>query len=187
MFTIRNFVKAISLSLGLAMLEPTTAFAQAAPNAVILVVDFQRLVDESLAGKDAKAQVEDYVARVQARRQQLNDKLVADRQNLEKQRAILKEEDFQKRAIAFQQDLQRADQELKDKQVSAQRAVRQAEGEIVRLARPIVRGLMQKRRANMVMPKNVAFDFLESLDITSKVLEQINKEVPKLKVALPES
>lgn len=186
MFKINTLFKAVGVSLALMLMAPAAAFAQAAPNAVILVVDFQRLVDESLAGKDAKAQVEDYVARVQARRQQLNDKLVRDRQNLEKQRAILKEEDFQKRAIAFQQDLQRADQELKDKQLSAQRAVRQAEGEIVRLARPIVRGIMQKRRANIVMPKNVAFDFLESLDITGQVLQKINKDMPKLKVALPD-
>jgi len=184
---ISHTFRAFLLSLAVLCLSPAGAFAQAAPNAVILVIDFQRLVDESLAGKDAKAQVEDYVARVQARRQQLSDKLVKDRDNLEKQRAILTEADFQKRAVAYQQDVQRADQELKDKQVSAQRAVRQAESEIVRLARPIVRGLMQKRRANMVIPKNVAFDFAESLDITTKVLEQINKEVPKLKVALPES
>jgi len=182
-----NTIKALIVSLLVMVAAPATVFAQAAPNAVILIVDFQRLVDESLAGKDAKAQVEDYVARVQARRQQLSDKLVAERENLEKQRALLTEQDFQKKALAYQQDVQRADQELKDKQVSAQRAVRQAESEIVRLARPIVRGIMQKRRANMVIPKNVAFDFIESLDITTKVLEQINKEVPKLKVALPDS
>lgn len=187
MFKTNTFFKAIGASIALMLMAPAAAFAQAAPNAVILVVDFQRLVDESLAGKDAKAQVEDYVARVQARRQQLNDKLVRDRQNLEKQRAILKEEDFQKRAIAFQQDLQRADQELKDKQLSAQRAVRQAEGEIVRLARPMVRKIMKKRRANMVIPKNVAFDFVEDLDITGKVLSELNKDVPRLKVALPDS
>lgn len=187
MFNFSSALKAVSVAVVLTLVAPAAAFAQSAPNAVILVIDFQRLVDESLAGKDAKAQVEDYVAKVQARRQQLNDQLVADRQNLEKQRAILKEDDFQRRVQEFQQNLQRADQELKDKQVSAQRAVRQAEGEIVRLARPIVRGVMQKRKANMVIPKNVAFDFDGDLDITGKVLQQLNKEVPKLKVALPDS
>lgn len=182
-----TFLKAVALSFAFTAVPTVGAFAQATPNAAILTVDFQRLVDESLAGKDAKAQIADYMAKVKAREQQLKDKLVTDAENLQKQRSILKEEDFNRRAVAFEQSRQRAQQELENKQVTAQRAARQAESEILRLARPIVRKLMQKRKANIVIPKSVAFDMVESLDMTTKVLERLNREVPKLEVALPES
>ncbi|MEM1020131.1 MAG: OmpH family outer membrane protein [Sphingomonadales bacterium] len=182
-----RILKTVALAMGLSLLAPISAMAQATPNAAILVVDFQRLVDDSLAGKDAKAQIADYMAKVKAREQQLKDKLVTDAENLQKQRSILKEEDFNRRAVEFDQSRQRAATELENKQVTAQRAARQAESEILRLARPIVRNLMQKRKANMVIPKNVAFDMKESLDVTTKVLEELNREVPKLKVALPET
>ncbi|MEO0411272.1 MAG: OmpH family outer membrane protein [Pseudomonadota bacterium] len=182
-----SFFKAMAVSIALTSLPVSGALAQATPNAAILTVDFQRLVDESLAGKDAKAQIADYMAKVKAREQQLKDKLVTDAENLQKQRSILKEEDFNRRARDFENSRQRAAQELENKQVTAQRAARQAESEILRLARPIVRKIMQKRKANIVIPKNVAFDMVESLDMTSKVLERLNREVPKLEVALPES
>ena len=95
-------------------------------------------------------------------------------------------ESFQNAVRAFQRNQQQAEAELQQKQQSRQAALTQANAELENALRPIVRQLMAEKKANLALDKNVVFDQLDGLDVTTQVIERLNQRLPSLKVALPE-
>lgn len=170
-----------------------TAQAQNTPAAKVIVVDFARVTRESLAGLDIGNQIKANNVKVQARAKELQDGLRADQENLAKQQALLTPEEqqnipdsFQQLVREFQLKQQSAERELQEKQQGRQAAVEQANAEMENALRPIVRQLMTERGANLALDKNVVFDQLDGLDVTTQVIERLNQRMPSLKMALPE-
>ena len=75
---------------------------------------------------------------------------------------------------------------MQEKQQGRQAAVEQANAEMENALRPIVRQIMTERGANLALDKNVVFDQLDGLDVTTQVIERLNQRMPSLKMALPE-
>lgn len=163
-----------------------SGFAQQAPNSVIIVVDFARVNRESLAGKDITNQLEAHAIKLQNRAKQLSDELQTEQESIVKQRELVAQDVFQNMVAEFQRKRERAEGEIQEKNEQRQRALRQASAELENALRPIIRQLMQEKKANLVLDKNVVFDQLDGLDVTTQVIERLNKQLPSLKVSLPE-
>lgn len=189
----RKFLAIFALSMSAIFGASAPAMAQAAPGAKIIVVDFARVTRESLAGLDIANQLKSNNVKIQARAKSLQDELRADQENLAKQQQLLTPEEqqnlpesFQNLVRDFQRKQQSAETELQEKQQSRQAALSQANAELENALRPIVRQLMSEKSANLALDKNVVFDQLDGLDVTTQVIERLNQKMPSLKMALPE-
>ncbi len=159
--------------------------AQQAPPAVIVVVDFNRVTNESAVGRDVSAQMETNRIDLEARALDLNDQLNREQEELNRQRSVIAPEAFEERVRAFTQKQQVARQEIQEKTQQRQVALQQAQLEIQRVLRPIVKDVMEKHGATLVLDKNIVQHHIAGLDVTTEVVEQLDANLPSFKVTLP--
>ena len=175
----------IALSLGAAR---PSAHAQQIPNAVIAVVDFSRVVRDSLAGRNVRSQTDQKQAGYQAEIQEFQSELEQARQELTRQQTILSPEVFnrnrqayEQRARELQKTVQARKQEL-DQQFG--QGMRLVEGEVVK----ILRELAAERGINLVLnaTRGGVVVFAEgALVITDEVVIRLNERLQTVTLPPP--
>ena len=163
----------------------TGAVAQETPPARIIVIDYQRVSNESLVGQDIAGQMESNRVDLEKRVQSLNDDLTGEEENLRAQRNIMSQEAFEERLRAFQQKQQGARAELNQLTQASRRAIQQANIEVQRSLRPIVKQIMDEKGATLVLDKNIVAQHASGLDVTTEVIERLDQAMPSFEVALP--
>ena len=146
------------------------------------VVDLQRLMSDSDVAVDINKQVEDrrerYLDELSAEEQQLYE---TDRQ-LAGQRQLLSPDAYAEKRRSFEaevQEEQRASQERRRQLESARTvAMNKVRDAILR----IVSDLADTRGFNLVLPTSAVVMFAPSIDLTSEVLEHLNRELPSVEV-----
>lgn len=163
-----------------------SAIAQEVAPARIVVVDFDRVSRESLVGKDISAQMESNRVALEQKVSNTQKSLTNEQEEIAKQRNIISQEAFQERARAFEQKAQQMQAELQNLQNQARQAMQQANLEVQRALRPVVRSLREAKGANIVLDKALVSDHAPGLDITTEVIEGLDKALPAFQVSLPE-
>ncbi|MBB4210083.1 hypothetical protein CCR85_10625 [Rhodothalassium salexigens] len=161
------------------------AAAQDTPVARILVVDFQRVNNDSLVGQDIAAQMQSFRVDMEGRQRELQEALRSKVEELQAQRNMLSEEVLQERVQGIQQEEQAANQEVRDLMNRGQNAMQQARLEVRRVLRPIIKGIMEERDATMVLDKNIVSQHVSGLDVTTAVIERLDAEMASFDVNLP--
>ena len=183
-------MKALFISLfaiGTLAISTNQAYAQATPEARIILIDFGRVTSESLVGQDVAAQLESNRARLEVRAGELDQMLQVERQELERQQSIIAPEAFEERVRAFQQRQLNAQNEIEQTNGQQQRAAQQASIEIQRVLRPIIIEVMESKQATIVFDKNQAYHSIGGLDVTTAVIDKLNSALSNLPVTLPSS
>jgi len=187
----RDFVKAAALaaSLVIAGAVPAAAIAQTAalPPASIIVVDMERVVNQSAAGKQAMAEIQGKVTAAQTRANALQGQLKTEADAIQAGQAnkSLAGPALESRIKAFG-----------DKQQSAQREMGRLEGEIQRARQhvfkqisdgvnPIITAIMKERGATIAMPKAATLQHVAGLEVTSDVITRLDKALPKVSTTPP--
>jgi len=178
---------ALLLAWPAAFLAAPVSAQQATQPAKIVFVDFTRISDESLVGKDVKAQLDQFGLRLKSRQEELQSQLNDEGKTLEAKEKVLSPDIFQEQVQAFQQKARQAELELQQKKQLLDRASQQAELEISRNLRPIIKDLMTARGANMVMAKSWIYMDTGGFDITTEVIQRLDQTLTTYKVNLPES
>lgn len=169
------------------LLFSLTAAAQSVGPAVIILVDYQRVSNESDVGKDIAAQMESYRVDLENRRKSLQDELVAEGEEVEKIRNVVTPENFQERVRQFQEKQQGAQRELQEATQQSRLALQQGQLEVQRALKPIVKAIMTERNATLVLDKSFVSEHVSGLDVTTEVIERLNDAMPSYEVALPKS
>lgn len=177
--------KRILTALCLATGAAAAAQAQA-PNAKIIVVDFDRVSRESMVGQDISAQMESNRTDLESHARRIQQQLGAEQQELQQQRSIVSDEAFQQRLQQFQQRAQQQQAQLQGLTQQARQAMQQANLEVQRALRPIVRQVMEEKGANVVLDKALVSQHAAGLDVTTEVIERLNQELSEYDVNLPD-
>lgn len=177
--------KKLFMALTAVFIAGTVAAQEVAP-ARIVVVDFDRVSRESLVGKDIAAQMESNGVALEQKVRNTQQSLTTEQEEIAKQRNIISQEAFQERARAFEQKAQQKQAELQNLQNQARQAMQQANVEVQRALRPVVRTLREQKGANIVLDKALVSDHAPGLDITTEVIEGLDKALPAFQVSLPE-
>lgn len=164
--------------------QPATA--QEAPTARVIVVDFQRVTQDSLVGKDIAAQMESSQVDLENRIQEANAQLQQEKEQLERQRSVMAEQAFAESAQQFNQKQQRVQSEMQQMAQQSRRALQQAQVQVERALRPIVRETMEKYDANMVLDKSIVWHHASGFDVTTEVIEKLDEKMPSYDVQLPD-
>lgn len=178
------FLPAIS---ALLILIAVPVKAQDAPAARIILVDYDRVIKESEVGTNVEAQMQSFRIDLERRRRDLTETLQAQAQELQSraQGNLVSQEVLQQQAQQLQQQEAGAKQELQDLANQGSLALRQANEEIRRTLRPIVRGIMEGRKATMVLDKSFVPQHIGGLDVTTEVIEGLNSQISSFDLALP--
>jgi outer membrane protein len=166
---------------------PAPAAALQAPAPTLIVIDFERILLESKAGKSVTQQLQQRAGTFQKTFQQQEADLNTAQQELVRQQSILAQDAFSAKA----RDLQRRFDELREKEAQANAGLQQSNHDaIVRIQqtiKPILEDIMKERGANVVLNRGaVTLISDDRFDITEDALKRLDEKLPTLTVSIAE-
>ena len=181
------YIKRILLSLALLLGLSGQAIAQQAiGQAKLMIVDFQRVQNESLVGQDYASQLNSARLSIETKEGEIVQELLAEKDELEKQKNIIAQEALQQRARELDQKAQQAEALVKQLRRDLNVSARQATLEIQRVLRPIVAEIMAEKSATVVVDKAIVYHFTGGLDVTAEIIDRLNSKITTVKTAFPE-
>ncbi len=178
-----------SAALALSLLS-TAANAQAIEPAKIMVVDFDRLIFDSAAGKAAYAKLQADQTALTARRNSIGDDIKRREDALTKlrdavEKGVTPRETFEEQVKSYQRIVQQYEQEMQTKAAELQRADAFVKQQILAGADSVVKGLQAERGANLVMSRSNVVLAAPSLDLTDVVIQRTNTKLPSVSTTPP--
>ncbi len=161
--------------------------AQRLPEAVVAVVDYQRLLRESKAAQSIRAQIEARRKRYQEEITAKEQELLEQDRELSRQRALLSPEAFQQRRRAFEEEAARVQRLVQERRRELDTASAQAYAVVRDAILEIIGGMAESRGFNLVLPSSTVLLFSPKLDLTEEVLEELNRRLPEVKVPAPDN
>ncbi len=163
------------------------AAAEELPPAVIAVLDFKSILAKSTAARGARQQIEAYREAYQAEIAKEEEALRREEQELGRQRAILAPEAFAEKRRAFERKVTDAQRRVQDRSRQLERTRVEIRNEIGRAVTKIVAGLVGERKFNIVLDREQVLLAADKLDITGDVLRELDRQLPEIKVPLPDA
>jgi outer membrane protein len=184
----QSFIRsaAVAASLVVAGALPAPAFAQAQPVSII-VVDMERVVTQSAAGKQAMSEIDNKVKALQTRANTLQGQLKTEADAIQAGQAnkSLAGAALDARVKAFGQKQQSAQQEVGKLETDIQRSRQWVLKQISDKVGPIVADVMKERGASLAIPRAAAIQFAPAMDATNDVLTRLDKAVQRVSTTPP--
>lgn len=169
----------------LAAALPARAQQPRLPTPAIIVVDTNQILRESKAAKDVQTQLEAQESAYSREVSQQEAALKKMQDDLERQRTVLAPDVFAERAQEFQRRYVALDHDVQMKRQALQQSLNQARDKINDTALQIITEIAKERKANIVMEKAALVYLDNGLDITQEVIRRLDQRLPSLKVNLP--
>ncbi len=171
----------------LSLLSASPALAQTLPPAVIVVVDLDRVVNESTAGRQAITELQGRIQALQARANTLQSQLQAEASAIQQGQAnnTLTGPQFEARAKAFGERQQAAQEELARTEAEIQRSRAWVLKQITDAAQPIITQIMREKGASIALAERATIQHSGSLNVTNDVLARLNAALPKVSTTPP--
>jgi len=169
----------------LAGLTATGADAAALPEAKVAVVDYQRILKQSEAGRDIHRQIDEYRKSFQASVKRDEDELRTVEEKLKQERATLPPAEFDKRRRAFEERVIALQRRAQDSMRALDDGFQVAMNNLHKEVLPLVKQVTEGQGYNVVVDRSKVVIVLKALDLTDEVIGVLNKQVPKLKVPKP--
>ena len=181
----QTFIIAFIAIAGFQAMSIGAVSAQQLKPAVIAVIDSRRLFSESLVSKDIRQQLTSISQTFAAEENKVKEGLLAEKQQIDNQKSLMAQEAYEDK---YAQLKARADQlnrtaDIHQKQLNVAQV--RANRELQRVLTPIIQKVSEKRGATVVLEKAQIVYQQAGLDITTEVVESLDRELPTLKVELP--
>jgi len=182
------FKLTLAFAAPLAFVAP--ALAQTLPPPVVVIVDMDRVIGESAAGKQAASELKTRNDANQSRLAQLRTQFGSEGETLQKTApgqgaapAVVtafqtKVREYQTRQQKAESDLQQRDREF---QQSRQFVIKQ----INDAAQPILTTVMRERGATIVLAEGATLQHSAAIDVTSDVMARLDKSLPRVSTTAP--
>ena len=166
------------------MLASSFAFtaSAAAKEPVILVIDQSRLIATSKAGKSIASQLETIGKSENTKLEAEITKVSKEGESLKAEQAKLSKEDFAKKAREFAIKQQRVacmrEIKVRELQIAEQRAM----GKISETLAPILKSMVEKKGATILLDRSAVMYVNPEADITDDVLKELDAKLATVKV-----
>lgn len=143
----------------------------------VLVIQPERLFDETLYGKRLAAEIDTLGSTIAAENRKIEAELIEEERVLTEQRASMPAEAFRPLAAAFDEKVQtlRQQQDAKARALGTQ--TDDAQRKFSTQIQPILREIMQATRAAVIMDKRTVFASIDAIDITEEVIERLDATI----------
>lgn len=181
-----NILKVATLAAALATIS-SPAMAQALSPAVIVIVDMDRVVNESSAGKLAATELQTRAQALNNRRTTLSGQLQAEVQAIQQgqENKSLAGPALEARVKAFQDKEQAANAELTRGQQDLGRAQDYVVQQISTAAQPAITQIMREKGAQVAVAERATIQHSQSLSITTDVIARVNASLPRVSTTPP--
>lgn len=172
----------------LAVFSSASVSAQSAappPAPVIVMVDMQQLVFNSIAGKGVQGQMDKQRQAFSKEVAQQEDELQKARTELERQRASLPPDQFEAKGRQFQQRLQELDRSVQAKQKAWQAVYSEAMNKVQESALQVVAEIAAEHQANLVIQKAAVIFGKDGFDITADAVQRLDQRLPAVTMNQP--
>jgi outer membrane protein len=175
-------------ALGLTALAPLSVPAQqaAAPAIVIVTVDVQQILRDSLVAKDVQAQMDQRTDRYTKDVTNQENELQKTQNELEQQRTTLTPEAFNTKMRDFQQRYATLDNRVQATRQTLQQSYNDAMTKVENTALQIIADVAAERKANLVVAKAAVLFEAPELDITQEVIKRLDVKLPQVQLATPQ-
>jgi outer membrane protein len=173
----------VASGVGAGALIPEVEAQQSAKAPVILIVDQASIVSQSEAGKTIPGQADTIKSNIQKELNAEADKLKKDIENFQKGASLMSEEVRQKteQELAVRQQVQLPQQAQIMEQVFAG-VVQNAQAKILQESQPIMKSIIDKRGATLLLDRSAVMYATPDTDITQEVLAELNKKIKTVEV-----
>jgi Skp family chaperone for outer membrane proteins len=162
---------------------PVVGPALVAPT--IAVVDMQRVVLESAAGKTIQTQLDAERRKIRDQLAKLQDELKSGENELKRQRSVLQQDAFNEQVQAFQRKEADAQRIQQDRQEAFTKGQNDAVNVVLDNMKDVVQQLANERRIGLVLRKEVAITMSDkNMDITDDVIQRLNTKLPSVTVTV---
>lgn len=172
-------------ALAFSALPMKTAPAAALPEANVAVVDYQRLLKQSAAGRHVHRQIDNYRKSFQAEVKREEEALRDVEEKLKRERDTLSASEFQKRKRNFEERVIALQRRAQDSMRALDRSFQESMSKLHNRVLPLVEDISGKQGYNVVIDRSKVVIVLKTRDLTDEVIAVLNKKIPKLKVPKP--
>ena len=156
--------------------------AQKIPAPAIGFLDERLLLNESLAAKSVRPQIERLKKALQRNIRDRESALRKAEQDLLDQRSILAADAFVKRRREFEKRTRKEQLEVQTRKRAIDRALAVAVNKIRISFLKIAKDVATENKINIVMAKSAVLMSMNDLEITAETMKRLNKLLPKLQV-----
>jgi len=173
----------LALSAGLA---GAPADAQEIAPPVIVIVDVQQILRDSLVAKNVQAQMTQRTDRYTKEVADQENELRRTQDELERQRTVLSTDAFNTKMRDFQQRYDALDHGVQATRQALQQSYNDAMTKVENTALQIIADLAAERKANLVVTKAAVLFTAQGLDITQEVIRRLDEKLPNVALAVPQ-
>jgi Skp family chaperone for outer membrane proteins len=166
--------------------QPRNALAEL-PASVVAVVDVQFILQEAAASRNIQKQLEAQRETYQNEISKQEDRLRAVEQELNRQRSVLSPDDFAQKRREFEQQVADVQRTVQARKRVLDQAFNESMTKVRDTVLQIVTEVAGEQKATLVLAKQQVVLAEKSLDLTSAVLERVNRKLPTVPVTVPKS
>lgn len=144
-----------------------------------LVVDTNRIKQESRAGKEISSTIEMLRASLRQEIMTREEVIREDEKRLAQERDTLTPEDFRARVSAFEQKVLAQRKFAEEQSRRLQFTIRRAQAQFERITRNLLAAIMQEAGAELLLESSQIVLASEEFNITDEVIERIDAAIPE--------
>jgi outer membrane protein len=182
---LRRFSLAVMLAAGATVAGlPTHGADQPLVQPVtVLVVDMQRVLQESKAGKMIQSQMQQQVSTYQKTLAKQDQELAATQQDLQRQQSILAQDAFAVKVKEFEQHVKDASKRAQEAQQTLSESRNEAVGKVDTAMLQVIDGLAKERGANLIVNRGAVVMFDVRMDVSDEVIKRLDEKLPAVTVS----
>ena len=145
-------------------------------------IDFTKVLNESSAGKKAQESLKKKFKSESERFKKIEEDLKKEETQLISKKKIMKEEEFKKSIVDLRKKVQKLQKDKQNSinQLATSRA--KAKKELLNKLNPIMKKYMEDNKIRVVLDKKNILLGDKTLEITSQIMEILNKEVKSITI-----
>ncbi len=154
--------------------------AQQMESTVVAVVDVQRLLRESLAGKAMEGQMNDLRAGFGAQVNERETALRLEEQELQNQASLLSSDVLQERRRQFEEKVVVLQRDVRERQQALEQTYAEGISQIRQVIIEILQAMVEERGIDLVVTRNTILVASRRLDVTEDVLVELDRRLPSV-------
>lgn len=154
-----------------------TAQGQVVPGNSILIIDSERLYEDSRFGQRANAELQAETAVLAAENRRIEAELIEEEQELTRKRPDMSPEDFRKFADAFDARVRNIREVQQQRELDLVRAREEERQRFFAQLKPVLEAVLREGGAVVVFEKRSVFASSSSLDVTDRVIAEANEMI----------
>lgn len=161
------------------------AHAQQVAPPIIIIVDVQQILHDSLVAKSIQKQMDQHTERYTKEVSKQENELRQTQDELESQRSVLTRDAFNAKMRDFQRRYDALDHSVQMARQALQQAYNNAMTKVENTALKIISNIAAQRKANLVITKAAVLFEEPGLDITQEVIRRLDATLPHVTLAVP--